>query len=120
MVNLVHSDLIDSDYDEDESMCAMVEGMKSSKDKVFQEIRQLREKYSADLVGLLVDNGKYCGCGSFFTANSSGYDSNEAFFVVNSHCATNQFSFAHELGHSFVSRSTLIFLNIFMSFNMNS
>jgi hypothetical protein len=98
-LNIVHSGVIDIDYEENESMCAMVDEMRSSNERTFREVRELRDQYRADLVGLIVNNYSYCGCGSMF--EESFANDSQAFFVVNTQCATSQFSFAHEVGHTF-------------------
>ena len=76
----------------------------SSSHPVYREIQALREQYNADLVGLIVSNrATTCGCGS--QPYSWYYDTSDfAYFTTTDECATNNLSFAHEIGHSFVSK----------------
>ena len=55
-------------------------------------------RYGADLVSLMVENGRYCGLG--WIGPSAGY----GFSVVNRGCASANLSFPHELGHDFGAR----------------
>ncbi len=70
---------------------------------VYSEIQELREKYQADLVGLITGNGGgNCGCGSrphLWGGDTSRY----AYFTTPDNCATENLSFVHEIGHAFVS-----------------
>jgi hypothetical protein len=117
-INLVHSELIDVDYEEHPNMCYMVEYMKVSDSPVFQNIRNLRDQYRADLVGLIVENDNGCGCGSQYNQYSLDNDEEGAYFVVNRGCSTNYYSFAHEIGHSFVSRCSHVYLICISTFKL--
>jgi hypothetical protein len=57
-------------------------------------IPELRNRYQADLVCLFVEGGPECGYANYF----GGSDEN-AFLVVRRNCASNNYSFAHEVGH---------------------
>ena len=96
---------MNSDYVEDDNICDIKNKMRigSSSHPVYSEIQSLRDQYNADLVGLIVSNrASSCGCGS--RPYSWYYDTSDyAYFTTTDECATNNFSFAHEIGHAFVS-----------------
>lgn len=73
----------------------------SSSHPMFRQAQNLREQYQADLVGLITSNRRdYCGCGS--QPNSWNFDTSDyAYFTATEECATDNFSFAHEIGHAF-------------------
>lgn len=102
----MHSELVDPSYVEDEDLCQIKNKMRhgaTSHHPVFRQIRDLRNQYSADLVGLITGNGKaYCGCGS---QPSDWYfdTSDHAYFTATDSCATDNLTFVHEISHAFVS-----------------
>ena len=98
--------MINEGYNEDEDICKIKNGMKSpsATDQTFLDIRALRDQYKADLVGLIVANrSTSCGCGSLPT-NFELDTSDQAYFVSTVECATDRLTFAHEIGHAFVSK----------------
>lgn len=94
-LNLVYTGLVDSKYKEENDMCSTLQLIRSSDDKIYKNIRDLRETYKADLVTILVDNQQYCGCGDIFNS-----DPNAAFSIVNHLCSVGYYSVAHEIGHN--------------------
>ena len=67
----------------------------------FEHIENLRAEYKADLVGLVVNTNKYCGC----SYNYNGKARN-GFFMTSRNCMTGYYSFGHEIGHNMVSANT--------------
>jgi hypothetical protein len=66
----------------------------------FGNVASLRTQYGADLVSLWIENGgNWCGLGWVLSTNSTAY-SRYGFSVVDRGCATDNSSFAHELGHN--------------------
>lgn len=64
-------------------------------DGYFDSIHTLRNKYGADMLGLIVENGgAYCGLASTIMASAT-----TAFQVTDRSCATGYYSFGHEFGH---------------------
>ena len=97
--------MIDEGYNEDENICKIKNGMKdpSTTNPTFLNIQELRNEYNADLVGLIVANRKAsCGCGSL-PRNWDVDTTDQAYFVATFDCATDRLTFAHEIGHAFVS-----------------
>jgi hypothetical protein len=91
-LRLVHVAPID--YDESESekfehLFRMVDGV-----GVFKDVRRLRDKVRADVVGLMLENPNGCGL-----STRVGADAEEAYFVVHHACAALTISIAHEVGH---------------------
>jgi len=111
-INLVHSDMVSANYNEDSNICAITDSLKSSStsDPALQQIKSLRNQYGADLVGVMTSNrATSCGCGSIPTNASWSKDTSElAYFVATVQCATSQYSFAHEIAHAFVSTNILL------------
>lgn len=94
-LNLVYTGLVDSNYKEEKDMCSTLQLIRSSDNKIYKNIRDLRETYMADLVTILVNNKQYCGCGDIFNSDPNG-----AFSIVNHLCSVGYYSVAHELGHN--------------------
>ena len=69
---------------------------RTSGDGYMDEVHALRNKYSADVCVLLINDCEYCGL-----ATGIGVTEDNAFCVVStcSTCATTNYSFAHEIGH---------------------
>ena len=65
-------------------------------DGYMDEVHTLRNKYSADICVLLINDCEYCGL-----ATGIGVTESNAFCVVSScgKCATTNYSFGHEIGH---------------------
>ncbi len=64
------------------------------------DVAALRERYGADLVALLSNDGGACGVGNVQrTANASWFE-DYAFQVTVWSCAVGNLSFAHEFGHN--------------------
>ena len=62
-------------------------------------VHVLRDQYAADVVSLWVAENHYCGFGYLMKSPSVTFAAN-AFSLVNVDCATDIFSFAHEMGHN--------------------
>ena len=69
---------------------------RNSSDGYMDEVHALRNKYSADVCVLLIDDCDYCGL-----ATGIGVSESNAFCAVStcSNCATSNYSFGHEIGH---------------------
>ena len=69
---------------------------RTSGDGYMDEVHTLRNKYSADVCVLLINDTTYCGL-----APGIGVAENKAFCVVSTcgTCATTNYSFGHEIGH---------------------
>ena len=69
---------------------------RTSGDGYMDEVHTLRNKYSADVCVLLINDTTYCGL-----APGIGVAENMAFCVVSTRgtCATTNYSFGHEIGH---------------------
>jgi peptidyl-Asp metalloendopeptidase len=72
----------------------IVEDLAGKSDGSIDEIHQLRDRYGADLVALIINQADYCGLADAILAVES-----TAFAAVYYNCATGYYSFAHELGH---------------------
>ena len=69
---------------------------KDPDDGYMDEVHTLRNKYSADVCVLLINDSLSCGM-----ASGIGVTGDNAFCVVSTHstCATTNYSFGHEIGH---------------------
>lgn len=69
---------------------------RTSGDGYMDEVHTLRNKYTADVCVLLINDTTYCGL-----APGIGVAENMAFCVVSTRgtCATTNYSFGHEIGH---------------------
>ena len=83
-VNYVESGSFDTD----------LANFRNNGDGSMDEIHDLRKKYCADVLVLLINDTAYCGLASAIMA-----DAGTAFVVVYHNCATGYYSFAHEIGH---------------------
>lgn len=65
-------------------------------DGYMDEVHTLRDKYSADVCVLLINDSEYCGL-----ATGIGVSEDKAFCAVSTcgTCATTNYSFGHEIGH---------------------
>lgn len=79
-----------ADATHDESLAALV----NPSDGKMDELHKLRDQLQADVVVLLVNSGAYCGL-----AHAIKADARSAFVTVHHDCATDNYSFAHEIGH---------------------
>ena len=69
-------------------------------DGVLDQVHAIRDAVGADYVSLWGEYGNQaCGIGFLMATESSGFATN-AFNVVNTPCATGNYSFGHELGHN--------------------
>jgi hypothetical protein len=66
-----------------------------------QELYNLRDSYSADIMILLTGDRYYSGCGR---AAKIGANKDQAFAVVKNSCGIGYYSFGHEIGHLFGAR----------------
>src|SRR5262245_18054403 len=71
-------------------------------DGYMEEVHELRDKHSADVVVLIVDDRQGCGLSTRVHA-----DADEAFSVVHHECAATTHSVAHEIGHIIGARHDL-------------
>jgi hypothetical protein len=71
-------------------------------DGYLEEVHDLRDKYHADVVVLIVDDRQGCGLSTRVRA-----EANEAFAVVHHECAATTYSVAHEIGHIIGARHDL-------------
>jgi peptidyl-Asp metalloendopeptidase len=72
-------------------------------DGYMDEVHELRDKYRADVVILIVDDAHGCGL-----ATRVHSDADEAFAVVHHECAATTHSVAHEIGHIIGARHDLM------------
>jgi hypothetical protein len=99
-LRLVDTQLID--YDETdaghfEHLYRLVDGIGP-----FKEVRKLRDKKRADIVGMILEDPSGCGLTTRIAP-----DSEEAYFVVHHSCAAIMMSIAHEVGHILGARHDL-------------
>ena len=80
-------------------------------DDYMDEIHALRDRYSADVAILVVDDPIGCGLATRVYA-----DAEEAFAVVHHECAASTYSFAHEIGHIIGARHDLNLDRLMMPF----
>lgn len=66
----------------------------SPSDGVIDHVHNLRSKYGADLVAMIIDDPQYCGMAW------SGPSKERMFSVTAWNCATGYYSFGHEIGHN--------------------
>jgi hypothetical protein len=71
-------------------------------DGYMEEVHDLRDKYRADVVILIVDDPQGCGL-----ATRVHPDADEAFAVVHHECAATTHSLSHEIGHILGARHEL-------------
>lgn len=73
--------------------------LRLTRDRLSQDaaVSDLRNTLGADLVTMIVEEGKECGYAYHFSGRSND---NAGFSVVRRDCAANNFSLAHELGHN--------------------
>ena len=86
--------------------------MMTSLDPIYKQIRDLRDTYGADLVGMITSNrATSCGCGSLPLTWNVPTDE-LAYFVSTVQCATFSYTFAHEIGHAFVSAKMIMYYSL--------
>ena len=95
-VNLVH--MAEVDYEEAGFPLAL-SNLTHKTDGVMDEVHQLRDAYAADEVVLLIEDFTACGLAWQMQEVSPEFEI-YAFAVVNEDCATGNYSFGHELGHT--------------------
>lgn len=97
-INLVHT--VEFDYDENTSSYGThLTRLREKNDGYIDEVHDLRDQYGADIVTMLVDDGRYCGIARLMTSLSPNFESS-AFNIVTWFCAAGNLSFPHELGHN--------------------
>jgi len=95
-LRLVYSGHVDPSYNENnEDFCQNMIDMAKGSNPSFNNIKHLQEKYKADLVGLIVDSNKYCGCSYQYNGKQEN-----GYFMVSRYCMNGNFSFGHEIGHT--------------------
>jgi hypothetical protein len=89
-------------YIEAAKMKIDLDRLTDTRDPVFGPIHDLRDRYKADLVHLLIKSrpGDSCGIGWLNPQVATG-DARYGFSVSDRECAINNYSFSHELGHNF-------------------
>ncbi len=88
------------DYDETtDDMATDLIRLTNTSDGFMDNVAALRDSYDADCVVLIVQDGNACGIGYQMSSVSSSFSS-YAYSVVKRSCATDNWSFAHELGHN--------------------
>ena len=92
-LRLVHTQEIN--YTESGNIGTDLNRLKNPSDGYMDIVPVLRNRYGADMVSLIVENGGgYCGLAAAILANSTNpYD------VTARSCATGYYSFGHEFGH---------------------
>jgi peptidyl-Asp metalloendopeptidase len=79
--------------------------LREKNDGHMDHIHGLRDSLGADLVSLVYVEGKYCGVGNLGPKPGQNQgDSEAAYLVVKFDCASDNLSFAHELGHNLGAR----------------
>jgi len=74
--------------------------LRSSTDGIMDQVHQLRDRYQADLVALIVDNGgASCGIAYVMANGPRASFASSAFSVTARDCIVND-TLAHELGHN--------------------
>lgn len=75
--------------------------LETARDGFLDDVFTIRDRYKADIVSLWTEQlgDRECGLGNVMMTVSSTFE-RRAFHVVKRECATDQFSFAHELGHN--------------------
>jgi len=97
-LHLVHT--VEFDYDEDTSTYGThLTRLRERNDGYIDEVHDLRDQYGADIVTMMVDDGRFCGVARLMTNLSPGFESS-AFNIVTWFCAAGNLSFPHELGHN--------------------
>jgi len=89
---------MDATYNETSPFQKNINNLLYSNDPAVQRIRNLRNQYGADLVGLILNNAELCGASPMYY-NDEYY----GFFSVSRVCMTGYYSFGHEIGHTLVS-----------------
>ncbi len=96
-LNLVH--VAEVDYDEPGDYQGHLTSLTDPDDGELDEAHGLRYFHLADLVGLFVADGQYCGIAWLMNENSAAFEG-MGFSVTTWYCATGNMTFAHELGHN--------------------
>lgn len=94
-VRLAHAERVS--YTESGDLGDDLDRLQATNDGTLDEIHRIRDRFGADLVVLLVQNGGDCGIANLAVISSDA-DDDSAFSVVQQGCITNH-TFAHELGH---------------------
>lgn len=90
--NLVHTAEIN--YNDSGDMTADLYWLADS-----TEVAALRDQYSADMVGMIVNTGSACGVGFVQRSPGASFEGS-AFQVTHRTCAVGNLSYAHEHGHN--------------------
>ncbi|MEG4802837.1 FG-GAP-like repeat-containing protein [Microcoleus sp. ARI1-B5] len=98
-IRIVHREEIS--YSESGNSITDLDRLRNTSDGFLDNVHQLRNTYSADMVSLFVNNleSGICGRGSLMTTPSYGF-ANSSFTVIKTSCAVGNLTFAHELGHN--------------------
>jgi len=99
-LRLVHT--YETDYVEEGGQFEHLWRLAEKGDGYMEEVHELRDKHSADVVVLIVDDRQGCGLSTRVHA-----DADEAFSVVHHECAATTHSVAHEIGHIIGARHDL-------------
>jgi hypothetical protein len=99
-VELAHAQMIDH-RESTQGMGGDLDQLSDPSDAVFGVVPQLRRRYKADLVHLLIDANEDDGCGlGWFNPNPRPDNARWSTSVSDIECATGNYSFIHELGHN--------------------
>jgi hypothetical protein len=100
-IHLIDPYAYDAEVRYDETNFDWVEALtrlRENGDGYMDEVHELRDRYNADIVVLIVDNQDSCGASYSMKTLSVGF-APYAFSLVSRNCSVNNYSLAHELGH---------------------
>jgi len=96
-VRVVHMEEVS--YDESAGFDSALTALAGKTDGQMDQVHQLRDRYGADMVSLLINNTEFCGLAYLMRDLTQDF-SGSAFSVVHYDCAVGNHSFAHEMGHN--------------------
>ncbi len=100
-LNLVH--VAEVSYTETGTLATDLSNLKGKTDGNMDDVHTLRDRYGADVVAMITQSGDYCGIGYMMASVGNAFEAS-AFVVVMRSCATGNYSFGHELGHTMGAR----------------
>lgn len=95
---LVHCDSIV--YTEAADMGTDLSRLAGTTDGFMDSVHQMRNRYGADLVSLIVGSGNYCGIAYLNTSSTTYSSGSPSFNVTAYNCAVGNLTLSHELGHN--------------------
>ena len=90
--------MVRTDYVETGDILQSLSRLRGTGDGYMDDIHKIRDQLGADLVGMISEDGSYCGVAYVMSSPSSGFASS-AFSVTKQSCFSNQ-TLAHEIGHN--------------------